>query len=237
MNIPFITTEQMREVDRLMIEEFGIELLMMMENAGRGLAEFCSKYMGYDQDRSVLIFIGGGNNGGGGLVAARYSHQFGYSVEVMLLQSESYMKEVPRKQLEILQKLHGIAIVDDIAQLHQADLVIDAMIGYGIEGDLRDPYASTALSMNVSGVPIIALDVPSGLTLTIATVQAPAVRATATYTLALPKDILKDNASYTGDVYVGNIGVPQEVYKRLSIDVLPLFHKSSSVLVDSERKS
>lgn len=106
-NIPFLTTEQMREVDRAMIDDYGILLIQMMENAGRNLAHLArGRFLGGNPaGRQVLVLAGTGGNGGGGLVCARRLHSWGASVRVFLADSPDRFSEIPRHQLAILQNM------------------------------------------------------------------------------------------------------------------------------------
>lgn len=121
-----VTAEQMREVDRVMVDDLGIRLVQMMENAGRSLADLaCTRY----QPSTCTVLAGPGGNGGGGLVAARHLHNRGVAVTVVLDGRD--LGEVPAHQLGILRRM-GVPLVD---RPSPASLVIDAMIGYGLRGD------------------------------------------------------------------------------------------------------
>lgn len=98
-NLPVLTTDQMIEVDRLMVEEWGINLYQMMENAGRNFAELARRQMGEAVKSSrVVMLCGNGNNGGGGMTAARHLHNWGARVEVILVGDENHLKENPAHQ-------------------------------------------------------------------------------------------------------------------------------------------
>ena len=105
-NIPFITSDQMREVDRTMIEDYGITLIQMMENAGKNLACLAQRlFLNNREDEVILILAGRGGNGGGSLVCARYLQNWGYSVKVCLSKPVESLNVVPLHQFNILQKL------------------------------------------------------------------------------------------------------------------------------------
>src|SRR5713226_2062279 len=183
---PAITTEQMRRVDQLMVEAFGIALLQMMENAGRELAALARRLLGGTvTDRSVVILCGAGNNGGGGMVAARHLHNWGARVQVQLAAEVARLKDVPAHQWRTVRALGlDYKLIPDLGQ---TDLIVDALIGYGLTGDPRPDIAQWIEGANAAGRPILALDTPSGLNLTTGVPGQPCVRATATLTLALPK--------------------------------------------------
>jgi NAD(P)H-hydrate epimerase len=213
-----------------MIEDFRIELIQMMENAGRNLAHLArARFLGGDPRRKhVIALAGSGGNGGGALVAARRLHNWGASVTVGLAQSGSSMTGVPAHQLDILEHM-GVTIVEtrSMASLAPADVVLDGLIGYSLKGAPQGAAAELIRWANSQSAPILALDVPSGVDATTGTVFDPAIRATATMTLALPKKGLDGPAmaSHVGELYLADISVPLELYARppLNIRIEPLF--------------
>ena len=188
-NLPWLTRAQMVEVDRLMIEEWHISLVQMMENAGRALAELTRRLLaGSVAGKGVVVLSGTGNNGGGGMVAARHLHNWGAQVGVALVGSAQRLTGVPAQQYHITHKMGLLAANPD---LQAADMIIDAMIGYGLSGAPRSPAADWITRANESGVPILALDIPSGLDATSGVPNDPCIRAAATLTLVLPKQGLR----------------------------------------------
>ncbi|MFZ3078863.1 MAG: NAD(P)H-hydrate epimerase [Bellilinea sp.] len=230
MKVPALTTYQMMEVDRLMIEEYGIALMQMMENAGSHLASLAIQLMKESSaKKNVVVLCGGGNNGGGGMVAARHLHNRGVEVKIGLATKPENLKEIPSHQWNILQSLKIQST--EIADLARADLIIDALIGYGIRGDPQGEVAEWILRAIHSGAPILALDSPSGLDATSGQPGEPCIRASATLTLALPKvGLLKESAkSFVGDLYLADIGVPPELYHRLDLQIGPIFAQDTIV--------
>jgi NAD(P)H-hydrate epimerase len=226
MQVPSITTQQMAEVDRLMIEEYGIQLIQMMENAGRNLAELSRRLLGGDvRTKRIAVFCGAGNNGGGGMVAARHLHNWDADIALKVLPGREKLKDVPAHQFHILEMM-GITDRETIV-LDSVDLVIDAMIGYGLTGDPRGMIADWIRHVNDAARPVLALDTPSGLNTTTGIPGNPCIRATATMTLALPKiGLMAPQARpYVGNLYLADIGVPPELYAApsLGVDVGPLF--------------
>ncbi len=224
MSIPALTTQQMAEVDRRMIEDYGIQLIQMMENAGRSLADTARRLLaGPVAGRTIAVLCGTGNNGGGGLVAARHLHNRGAEVQVRLIGQPAALKPVPAHQWRILQAL-GLAD-RPAADLGRADLIVDALIGYGLTGDPRGPVAEWIRHANAAGRPILSLDAPSGLDTTSGAPGQPCIRAAATLTLALPKTgLLASSArAHVGDLFLADIGVPPELYRQMGLEVGPLF--------------
>ncbi len=233
-----VSVDQMREVDRLMTEEVGISLLQMMENAGRSLATHARGMLGGDaRGRQILVLAGPGGNGGGGLAAARRLAVWGAAVTVVLAQSREDMHGVPRQQLTILEWI-GIPIrlgADRISDpFADADLVIDALIGYSLRGAPAGPVAALIRAANASGRPMLALDLPSGLDGDLGAASDPTIRATETLTLALPKrGLLAPTARpWVGKLYLADISVPEQVYRRLGLTVGPIFAESDIIPVD-----
>ena len=222
--VPFINTDQMREVDRAMIEDFGISLVQMMENAGRNLAQLARQRFldGDPRGRRVLVLAGTGGNGGGGLVCARRLHNWGADVDVLVTSQPAQFTEIPHHQLTILQRMDiSVGSVAEGVDLPPADLIIDAIIGYSLKGAPTGPAAALIRAANAHGVPILALDAPSGLDITSGSAFEPAINATATLTLALPKEGLRAEAAKVrvGELYLADISVPPELYGRPPLDL------------------
>jgi NAD(P)H-hydrate epimerase len=234
--IPQLSTDQMREVDRAMIEDIGITLIQMMENAGRHLATLARKMLGGGvQDKRIVVLAGRGNNGGGGLVAARRLANWGARISVILTAPPEDYRGVPAHQLAILRRM-GAAIAAEttpFTSLHESDLILDALIGYGLRGTPKGTIADLIRAANASGAPITSLDAPSGLDTATGAVFDPCIRATATLTLALPKvGLLADAArAVVGKLYVADISVPPCVYAAMGIQVPNLFAEDEIVRV------
>ena len=236
IGLPFITSDQMREVDRLMVEEYGILLVQMMENAGRNLAHLArDRFLErVARGRRVLVLAGTGGNGGGGggLVCARRLHGWGAEVQVWVAAPAAQFTQVPRQQLTILERMNvHLEIADNEMELPPADVIVDALIGYSLRGSPRGASAALIRSANSHPAPVLALDVPSGMDATTGTVHEPAIRATATLTLALPKQGLRSSEArdFVGELFLGDVGVPPSLYSSLGLDVGPVFAKDDIV--------
>ena len=213
VEIPAVSAAQMREVDRIAIEETGPNLFQMMENAGRNLAEFSIERLGAGWRRSVVIVLAGpGGNGGGGLCAARHLANRGLRVRVCLAEPDR-MGEVPAFQRRVLESTSAEEVTWD--GLGQADLILDALLGYSLRGPPRGETARLLAWANEARTPIIALDLPSGVDATTGATPGDHVRATSTMTLALPKTGLF--VGHAGDVVLADIGIPEGVYRRARV--------------------
>ena len=236
--IPHLTTEQMIEVDRLMIEKYKIELIQMMENAGRNLALLAKnsflKKKKFKQNIAVLAGTGG--NGGGALVCARRLTSWGYPV-VVDLTDETQMTPIPGHQLEILKNM-GVPVrtVDQLADQGDVGLIIDGVIGYSLHGDPFGAAKTMIEWANKQEAPVLSLDTPSGIDLTEGTIYNPAVRADATLTLALPKvGLFSDEVKpLRGKLYLGDISVPPALYAQpsLGLVVKSIFRQGDVLRID-----
>jgi NAD(P)H-hydrate epimerase len=214
--IPAVTADQMRQVDRAMVEDLHIELVQMMENAGRSLAALAQRLFG---PAGVTVLAGGGGNGGGGLVAARHLANRGVAVAVTLARAEHELAPVTLRQGDILRRM-GVPTTSDPAA---ADLVIDALLGYSLRGSPAGRAAELIERTNRQPAPVLALDVPSGLDVTRGLAGSPCVKATATLTLALPKAGLLVAPELVGRLFLADISVPRLVYERMGLRVGDLF--------------
>lgn len=235
-HIPALTTQQMVEVDRLMIEEYNITLLQMMENAGRNLALLAKRLLDGDiADRPIVVLVGRGNNGGGGLAAARHLLNWGAWVQVVLTAEPTSYRDVSAHQLDILQKMGApLAWAEEGWELPPADLLIDALIGYGLRGAPTGAARNLIQLANSSAAPILSLDAPSGLDTDSGQLYDPHIRARATMTLALPKTGLLSERGRTavGDLYLADISVPPALYAQLGVQVGPIFAEDTIVKIE-----
>jgi NAD(P)H-hydrate epimerase len=233
--VPAVTAAQMREVDRIMVEDLGISQLQMMENAGRALAELTRIQLSSLNRRRVLILAGRGGNGGGGMAAARRLATWGAEARVVLAHPDAALAEAPARQLALLRAMgvpvHGPAEADSL--VYDADVVLDALLGYSLDGPPREPEAGLIRAANSSGVSIIALDLPSGLDPDRGPLHDPTIRATRTMALALPKAGLlrPEAAKYVGELWLADISVPASAYARFDLAPGPLFAESDLIRI------
>ncbi|MFT4976753.1 MAG: NAD(P)H-hydrate epimerase [Myxococcota bacterium] len=228
--VPWLSTAQMVEVDRAMMEDYRILLMQMMENAGRDLAHLSrQRFLGGDpRGRAVVVLAGKGGNGGGAMVCARRLWGWGAQVHVYLSAPEADYTGVPDHQLDVLRRM-GVPLSSAAAlgEAPGADLIIDGVIGYSLRGSPRGDAARMVRWANEQPAPTLSLDVPSGVDTATGTVHQPAVRATATMTLALPKEGLRAPgvAANVGELYLADISVPPALYAGpgLGLEVGSLF--------------
>lgn len=217
IQVPAVTAEQMREVDRVAIQEVGPNLYQMMENAGRSLALTVLDAMGGASGlEPVVVLAGTGGNGGGGICAGRHLANRGVEVTVVLSDSKG-LKAVPEDQLSTYRGTGGRVASPDELDKHEAGVVVDAIIGYSLRGAPRDAPRAMIEWTAAQTAPVISLDVPSGIDATSGRAPGAHVLASATLTLALPKTGL--DVAAVGDLFLADIGIPRDVYRRSGIDV------------------
>lgn len=215
-----VTAAEMREIDRRAIEEYGIPSFELMERAGKAVAEETAKLAG-PPPKKILILAGKGNNGGDGLVAARYLHQVGYSIEILLWSEGKKLKADPAKnfvenaKLSIPCRIVGQHFAWEVIGqlLQEPDVVVDALFGVGLDHSLEEPYLGLIQALNRSGKKVVSADIPSGLDSDTGKILGACVKATVTVAMGLPKRgfFQGDGPKVTGKIEVADIGIPKEL--------------------------
>lgn len=208
--VPAVDMAEMREVDRIAINETGPNLYQMMENAGRNLAELIRETFGENwAELDIVVLAGTGGNGGGGVTAGRHLMNHGGRVSAVIT-NEERMGRVSSDQLSLFRNAGGV-VVSNLPE--RADLIIDAVLGYSLEGAPRDAAFEFIEYANQRDAPVLSLDIPSGLHATTEETPGVVVSANATMTLALPK--LGLCSALAGDLVLADIGIPAATYRVL----------------------
>jgi ADP-dependent NAD(P)H-hydrate dehydratase / NAD(P)H-hydrate epimerase len=223
--VRILTAAQMREADRFTIEEIGIPSLVLMENAGRQVV--AAMEAGYEErlNGRVAVLCGRGNNGGDGFVVARTLLQRGVDCAVFVVGAVADVRGDARVNLDILGRL-GVTVVEvndeqtwelHFSEIAQCTIIVDAIFGTGLKQPLGGMLETVAADLNASGIPIVAIDLPSGLSADTPHLIGDCIDASMTVTLAAPKLplILPPGEAYAGDVVIADIGVPTEVIEGL----------------------
>lgn len=216
-----LDTRQMREADRRTIEDRGVPASVLMENAGVASADAINSIYGSAVDKRVSILAGRGNNGGDGFVIARILSERGARVSVFIVGGREGVRGDAARKLGLLDA-RGIETWDVVTDedwrdaapdVRDADLIVDAIVGTGFVPPLRGVAATIAHDLAASDVPVVAIDLPSGLSADTADVPGPAVRAAVTVALAALKLPLVQTpgAEYAGRIVVADIGIPRSV--------------------------
>jgi len=233
-----VTVQQMREIDRKAIEEYGIPSIALMENAGRCVASEAARLFPPGRNGTVTIFCGKGNNGGDGFVAARHLINRGIKVHICLVGKKEEVHPVRNFvsrsgkngisngvkgdaliNLDVLLKMNReINVLSAQKDLRKAEkkitssgLLIDAILGTGTRGKIRGFLKELIDFLNETGKPILSVDVPSGLDADTGCVLGSCLRASKTISFAFAKKgfFLCDGPDYTGEVVVADIGIPE----------------------------
>ncbi|MDI4647289.1 NAD(P)H-hydrate dehydratase [Cohnella hashimotonis] len=228
-----VTSAEMRAIDARTIEEFGIPQAILMENAGRAVAEEARRHAGAagrGTDFGWLVLAGKGNNGGDGLVCARHLRDMGCRVAVLYAESPDRMQGAAALQRDIAARL-GIPArvfaqpelggdITDAGWFDGCDGLIDALLGTGSAGEPREPYASLIEAAVKSGLPVVAVDIPSGLDADTGAVAKACIRAESTVALAYAKRGLHQHpgAAHAGEVVVRRIGIPAGEAERAGVN-------------------
>ncbi|MDA8100569.1 MAG: NAD(P)H-hydrate dehydratase [Nitrospiraceae bacterium] len=238
------TSQEIRNIDRRTIREFGIPGPVLMENAAAAVMSEMERFFDGLAGVKVGILCGKGNNGGDGLALARRLRIRGVPVRVALLAPFAALQGEAKVHLSILRKT-DVEIVqrakeDDIADIiGWSDIVVDALLGVGLSSPLTGLYALAVELMNAAGRPVVSIDIPTGIHADTGAVLGSAVRADLTVTMVLPKRglALYPGSGYAGHVRVADIGIPHEAVDRESISVSLLDHGSIwGVLPERERQ-
>ena len=214
-----VSAKEMRWCDETTIRKFGIPGLMLMENAGRGVAEIAQRCFGPLKNKDLLIFCGKGNNAGDGFVAARHLLNAGAKITVVLMASPRKLTgdaQANFKSLNQLRQSKSNSLLFKsysrplLSKLPRPALILDAMFGTGFTGKVSQPFAGAIKWINEQGVPVLSVDIPSGVDGTTGVVENLAVRATCTATFGLKKTGLLCNQGQddVGSVSVLDIGIP-----------------------------
>jgi NAD(P)H-hydrate epimerase len=215
-----ITSEQMYRIEDNGHSIFGMKKVLMMENAGHGLADFIVSEKGPTfAGKKIISFCGTGNNGGDAMVASRHlSSQSGVEVTIVLVGDTNNMKtEETLVNWSIVQKMKSIRIltgpnVIELAKnkVSESDIIIDGIFGTGIKGEIREPFSSAIEIINASNRYVVSVDIPSGLDPNDGTFLDKCVKADATVTFHRIKKGLAMNKEYVGKLHLEKIGIPTD---------------------------
>ena len=222
-----VSAAQMREMDRLTIEEIGLPGIVLMENAAQGAARVVQRVAGPPQGLKLAAICGRGNNGGDALAVARILANQGAEASAYLLAKAETLRGDAATNLAVARAC-GVRIVeveDDRAleglgqELGECDVILDGMLGTGLNSPVRGLYARAVQLLNSVPTPVVAIDIPSGLSADTGRPLGASVRATATATFGLMKQGLAlEYEGYCGEVEVVDISIPPSVVERVGVN-------------------
>jgi len=216
-----LNAAQMREADRFTIEEIGIPSLVLMENAGRQVVAAVEAAFEARLNGRVAVLCGRGNNGGDGFVVARTLLQRGIDTSVFVIGSLGEIRGDAKTNLDILGRL-GVTVVEiadeqswelHFSEISQCTLIVDAIFGTGLKSALAGMMETIVADVNASSIPIVSIDLPSGMSADTPHMIGDCIDASMTVTLATPKLplVLPPGEEHAGDVVIADIGIPHEV--------------------------
>ncbi len=220
-----LNAAQMREADRYTIDEIGIPSLVLMENAGRQVVAAMEAAYEARLEGRVAVLCGPGNNGGDGFVVARTLIQRSIDAAVFVIGSVADVRGDARTNLDILGRL-GVTVVEigdeqtwelHFSEISQCTLIVDAIFGTGLTSPLGGMMETVVADVNAAGIPIVAIDLPSGLSADTPHLIGDCIDASMTVTLAAPKLplVLPPGEAQAGDVVIADIGIPSDVIEGL----------------------
>jgi ADP-dependent NAD(P)H-hydrate dehydratase / NAD(P)H-hydrate epimerase len=232
-----LNSAQMREADRRATSDIGIPSLVLMENAGRQAVAAIEAMYSDIHERQVAVLCGRGNNGGDGFVIARTLAQRGVDVSVFLIGRVSEVRGDARTNLEILGRL-GLTVVEvsdsqawelHFSEVSDCSLIVDAIFGTGLNAPVSGFIESVITDVNTSGIPIVAIDLPSGLSADSPEPIGPSIDAGLTVTLAAPKLplVLPPAETRAGDIVIADIGIPGDVLESVDGPRVDLLTRAS----------
>ncbi|HEX3357972.1 MAG TPA: NAD(P)H-hydrate epimerase [Tepidisphaeraceae bacterium] len=215
-----LTRAQVREIDRLAIEQYLIPGIVLMENASRNAADLAYEMLRGETDGQVLILCGGGNNGGDGLAIARHLHNRGFEISIALTTDAKDYKGDALINFNIAREI-GLPIAPadvDHIRASKAKLIIDAIFGTGLNRPPREPFGQIVEAVQSSRKPVLAIDVPSGLDCDTGEPLGECIEATQTITFVAEKVGFANPAArkYLGKITVGDIGCPRELVEKIT---------------------
>jgi ADP-dependent NAD(P)H-hydrate dehydratase / NAD(P)H-hydrate epimerase len=232
-----LNSAQMREADRRTIEEIGIPPLVLMENAGRQVVAAMEAMHSDLLELDVAVLCGRGNNGGDGFVVARTLLQRGVDVSVFLMGSVAEVRGDARTNLEILGRL-GLTVVEiadsqawelHFSEVSDCTLIVDAIFGTGLNAPVSGFLESVIADVNASGIPVVSIDLPSGLSADSADPIGDSIEAGMTVTLAAPKLplVLPPAETRAGDIVIADIGIPSDILETIEGPRVDLLTRAS----------
>jgi NAD(P)H-hydrate epimerase len=219
-----LSVKEMKDIESTAINSLGIPSICLMENAGRMVAERAKEYLNERCMKNVLIISGKGNNGGDGYVAARYLHNNGYDVKVFLTSNSALITGDAKKNLDIIMNM-GIFVAEIIQKeqlkfleknLKECDLIIDAIYGIGLRGEISGNTKEIIDMLNQSNKHIISVDVPSGINADTGHMESCGVKACETVTMQYIKKglVVYPGVEYCGEITVADIGIPKDIIEQ-----------------------
>ena len=221
--------KQMKAIDEIAINEFGIPGIVLMENAAIAVVKEIERTLGEIRNKSVTVFCGKGNNGGDGFAVARHLFNLGAHVLVVIVGKKEEIQGDALINLNIIENMNLPIIQvsgetyseETMRSLFSCDLIVDALLGTGIRGKVNGVMAEVIHQINLSGNKVVSIDVPSGINGNTGEVCGVCIHAEKTVTFALPKQglLMYPGAAYVGELVVADISIPGCIIEEQKINV------------------
>ncbi len=239
---PVLLAAEMAAVDRYTIEEIGIPGAVLMEQAGKAVSDLCRQKLCLTPTATTLVLCGSGNNGGDGFVIARRLLAYAVEIKIILLGSTAKLKGDAKTNADICRRLGQKIIPFESmteADFLTADLIIDALLGTGSHGALREKYAQAAKFINRSSARVVAVDLPTGVDADNGTADDNAVKAdfTVTFGAAKPGLLFSPGCEYAGNLHVADIGFPQKAFAAVNNETFLLPREEMYHLLPRRQKT
>ncbi|MDP6178885.1 MAG: NAD(P)H-hydrate epimerase, partial [Desulfatiglandales bacterium] len=241
-----VRASEIQEMDRLTIEEMGIPGVVLMENAARGATKIFLDHFAPADHSHVLILCGSGNNGGDGFVMARYLHEAGLKVTVMVLSESNKISGDALINFEVIKHMHlkilEVPRQEEWVQRRQvmkgSDFLIDGILGTGLNSPVRAFYGQVIEGVNSSGKPVMSIDIPAGLNADTGQIMGVAIKADLTVTFGFPKvgQLVFPGAEIVGRLTRVDIGIPDNVANRVPTSCHMTEPDDLSLLVSHEKQ-
>lgn len=230
--------KDMQLLDQYTIEKLGLPGIVLMENAGASVVHEVLKDFP-SRETKITVFAGGGNNGGDGFVIGRRLIDHGYPVKLFLAVSEQKIKGDAKIHFDVYKNRH-LPLTEDIDEaIQSADVLIDALLGTGIQGEIKSPFLNIMKAINEAQKIVYAVDVPSGVNANTGEVLNIAVKATKTISFVLPKSgfYLQQGPQYVGQIRIADISVPTDIVKKLKLNLPQLIDHRIAEIAKPRRVS
>lgn len=218
-----VTSEAMRSAESNVMDIYKVNEELLMEIVATRFADKILELFGDIRGKRFLVFAGKGKNGGDAIAIARHLILEGAEVNVFLIKDkDERLSSITQLQLDRLKEVCPKSVIDSTLEIPRGDFLIDGLFGTGFKGELREPYSSTVNYMNSLGIPIISIDVPSGLDASTGKVSNECVRANYTFTLGLPKLglFVYPGADFVGKVHIINLGFPLDRFVKREYELI-----------------
>ncbi len=235
MKYQYLTTDEMKALERRAAEKYNVSPEEMMQSAGRAVFEVAmDEVIKNDRDTRVLVVSGKGNNGGDALVTARLLDEAGIKTEVFLPYRDDELSEMAKKEMGRVRGL-GVPVNGGadagVGATGEYSLIIDALFGFSLKGNPRPPADWIIEQINCSQTSVLSVDVPSGLDVHDGRAGNPTITANYTVTFGMPKKGLEKNDEAVGRLFIGDIGIPQQAYRDKTYEP-PLFRGKTYLSVN-----